>query len=70
MNSDLYLNKEIYEANVIRKCIIAFSRVAQISLVQMNNYYICNFFECLVDQEKVKDEFENYLIYLTNIGDE
>ena len=37
MNSGLYLNKEIYEANVIRKCIIAFSRVAQISLVEMNN---------------------------------
>lgn len=62
----LMLSKDLYKMQTITKATDAFVELAQISLQEDENYYVCFFGKCIYSQEQTIKEFENYLIDLCN----
>lgn len=65
--SDLKLNKEIFDIHMIKKAIIAYRNLADISVKDTEDYYEVAFIRCKYGKEKTVAEFENYVIDLMNI---
>lgn len=64
----LKLSKSLYKIEIIIKAIDAFNDLSLIKLDITGNYYICEFNSCYYDVEQTINEFENYLIDLSNKG--
>ena len=60
----LKLAKEIYSVDRIRSAIEIYADYAIIRLRQDEGYYICEFSDCVNDEDVTVREFENYLISL------
>lgn len=63
---NLYLNKEIYNRKLIVQAITDFLQLAIIQLSESDRYWICSFKQCKVSASRIINEFENYLIDLSN----
>lgn len=63
MKSKLYLNKEIYAEKALLDSIIAFERIAEISVQENSSYYCLEFKNCKVAaSDMVIKEFGNYVL--------
>ena len=66
MKNELYLNKNLYGKKSIQEARKAYGELADIQLDSRNEYWVCSFFQCVYGEERTMQEFENYLIGLTN----
>ncbi len=64
MNKELYLNKSIYNENIIRQGIRDYNSIAQFKFDEKTEYYIVSVISSCFDFEITFKEFENYLIGL------
>ncbi|MBQ4529616.1 MAG: HxsD-like protein [Lachnospiraceae bacterium] len=62
----LYLNRKIYDKKFILQAIADFSQLALIQLSEKKEYWVCSFKNCKVSTNRTINEFENYLIGLSN----
>jgi len=62
----LILEREIYSESMIKKAIEDYSLIAQIKMDKNDSGIVCTFIKTEYDLDKTIDEFENYLIDLTN----
>lgn len=63
----LAYSKEFYSKSILDKAIIDYSKIARIVLNNNDSeHYSCEFSKCVVDIDKVINEFNNYLIELMN----
>lgn len=62
----LRLNRILYKKETIIKAIDDFNELASINLNINEHYYICEFNSCYYDSHQTINEFENYLIDLSN----
>lgn len=46
--------------------IVDFSHVAMVRLLENEEYWVCSFEKCTVSMNRTINEFENYLIGLSN----
>lgn len=58
------MNKEIFREENIQTAINAYKKIAQITYVENNVYWILEFRKCKYDEQVTEHEFENYLIGL------
>lgn len=68
MKNRLFLSKEIYSYYYIEQTRTVYEKLADISVNEDENYWICEFCDCKYEIERTKKEFENYLIQLWNQG--
>lgn len=68
MDNRLLLNKDIYSFNKIDEAISAFSNLAEVTVTEDSKYWICIFLKSKAAISRTIDEFENYLIGITNRG--
>jgi hypothetical protein len=66
MSEPLYLRTAIYSKQSILTAINAYRALATITLLESDNYYICNFANCKYDEKITKKEFANFLIDCDN----
>lgn len=59
-------HKEIFDESAIKKTIVAFSKLTEVSMIEHGYYYICYFNNCLYEEAQTLLEFENYIIDLMN----
>ena len=64
----LYFNKSLFREEFIKTAILDYKSLANISLLNENQYYVCIFDRCNYDIELTTHEFENYVIGLTAKG--
>ena len=64
MKNRLYLNKEIFDEQMIKEAISAYSDLSCILLENYGRYWKCTFKNCRLSTSKTMKEFENYLICL------
>lgn len=64
-NIQLY-SKTFYSKKVLTKAISDYHRIATIKLSENGSHYMCEFRKCVVDEQTVMNEFNNYLIELLN----
>lgn len=64
--NNLYLNKELYNRKSIVQARSDFSHLVTIQFSENDKYWICSFEQCKVSMCRIKNEFENYLIGLSN----
>ena len=71
MRNSLLLNKEIYSRDVIQMSVAAFRSLADISVVEEDNYYHLRFEKCRTESLMILNEFRNYVLIATlkNTGD-
>ena len=71
MKNSLLLNKEIYSGDAVQMSVSAFGRLADISIVEEDDYYHLFFEKCKTDSAMVLNEFRNYVLIATikNTGD-
>ena len=60
--NQLFLHKEIYSGQVLQQAVTAFGSLARISVAENKSYYCLTFEECLADERKLLDEFQNYVL--------
>lgn len=58
-------SKVIYSRKAIEKAISDYMHIANIKIKENRTHYICTFSRCVVDEQRVLYEFNNYL-YITN----
>lgn len=59
-------SKAIYSRPAIVSAIQDYRKIARISLKENETHYVCEFTKCIVDAQRVMNEFNNYLIELLN----
>lgn len=64
VENELYLNKKLYDKLSIRKAIMDYVSISDISLSERGDYYICTFQNWKADLSLVMHEFTNYAIGL------
>lgn len=71
MKNSLLLNKEIYSRDAIQMSVVAFRSLADISVVEEDNYYHLRFEKCRTESLMILNEFRNYVLIATlkNMGD-
>ena len=69
MNNVLLLNKQLYNDNNIKKSIEDFSEIVLIKCEEDEKYWKCSFTNNKASLERTMDEYENYLISLSNRKD-
>ena len=67
MTKELWLNKEIYSKDLIRKTMIEYEDYAKLSVIDYEDYICVLFIDCKYNEDRTVKEFENYLIGLENI---
>jgi hypothetical protein len=71
MRSDFQkYSKSIYNKDCMMSAIKAYNKLAQISMTEQDSYYCCKFTKCIVDPQRIMNEFGNYLIELLNHREE
>jgi hypothetical protein len=60
MRNKLRLPKAIYSKKAIDAAIIDYMHIAKIELMENQTHYICKFSKCVVDEQRVLCEFNNY----------
>ena len=60
------LSKDIYQSDSVAQTTDAFKQLAQISVTEEADSYLCVFEQCEYDAEQTVKEFENYLIDISN----
>lgn len=68
MKNKLVLNKGLYSYSYIGQAIMVYKRLTDISVIEDEKYWICEFDNCKYGIDRTKKEFENYLIQLWNQG--
>ena len=58
----------IYPEWIVRKAAADYSKLAKIKLSNADDYILCEFHDCVLEPERIADEFENYLVELINSG--
>lgn len=66
MSNRIKYAKPFYSKLVLAAAINAYRKIANISLSEDDNYYYCEFFNCIVPADRIIHEFDNYLIELLN----
>ena len=67
MKNDVqYYSKEFYPVEIIQNAIQAYRKLAVISVSEAQEHYTCRFTDCVIDNERIICEFNNYLIELLN----
>lgn len=71
MKNSLLLNKEIYSRDAIQMSVAAFRSLADISIVEEDNYCHLRFEKCRTESLMILNEFRNYVLIATikNTGD-
>ena len=71
MKNSLLLNKEIYSRDAIQMSVAAFRSLADISVVEEDNYYHLRFEICRTESMMILNDFRNYVLIATlkNTGD-
>lgn len=64
----LFLNKSLFREEFIKAAIFDYKKLASISLLNKDQYYVCLFNSCKYDYELTIHEFENYVIGLNAKG--
>ena len=67
--SELWLSKQIYEKKYILHTISTYEDICKIVIYEEADKWICNFEKSKYDLELTIREFENYLIALSNRGE-
>ena len=67
MKEKLKLNKNIYSYDDIIDSVDEYKSVANIKVSDDGEYFICIFENCRYDAWETLNEFENYVIRLSNI---
>lgn len=62
----LHLNKNIYPYENIINSINEYKNIADITVSHDDKYFICIFKNCRYDTQETINEFENYVIMLSN----
>lgn len=62
----LYLSKDVYSEDSVKKTCLVYSGYAQIKLKQKNSHIELSFDRCKYDPDLTMKEFENYLINVEN----
>lgn len=63
---EIRLNKQLYILEDIDETIKAFSDIGKFSFSEQDHYYLCCLKSSIYDDEETINEFENYLIDLSN----
>lgn len=58
--------RAIYNRKVIEAAIEGYRHIATIELIENQTHFICRFSKCVVDEQRVFCEFNNFLIELMN----
>ena len=67
MKNDIQrFSKAFYSSESIKRAIKDYKRIATITCSEEERYYVCRFSNCVIDTQKVINEFNNYLIELMN----
>ena len=66
MSNLLRLNKCFYNEALIVRGAEAYQKIAKITVEEEDDYWNCNFQQCVYSDEETIREFENYLICLMN----
>ena len=71
MKNSLLLNKEIYSRDAIQMSVVAFRSLADISVVEEDNYYHLSKKKCRTESLMILNEFRNYVLIATikDMGD-
>lgn len=67
MKEILKLNKNIYSYEDIIDSVNEYKSVADVNVSDDSEYFICIFENCRYDTQETLNEFENYVIRLSNI---
>lgn len=59
-------SKKFYTYEAVYFAIKDYKKIANISMAEDEDYYICTFSECITNPQRVVAEFNNYLIELMN----
>jgi len=62
----LFLSRELYSVAYIKQAIEAFFELSEITLENIDDYFVCIFNSTKYETEITIKEFENYLIDLCN----
>ncbi len=62
MRHILKLIKTIYDRKVIDNAVKDYGNIAEIRVYEDDLYFIAEFNKCIIDSERVKKEFANYVI--------
>lgn len=66
MSTLLNLNKEIYPLSYIELAQAAYKDIADIEILEQDDYWECIFSSCVADERVTTNEFENYCIGLVS----
>lgn len=64
--NELKLSTNIFGIRNVEKAIVAYKDLCKIGINYTGNYIICEFTDCIYDNEETIREFENYIIDLMN----
>lgn len=65
-SNELKLNKKIYDLSDVDCSVRSYKNIANITVHQDECYIICKFTNCVYELTQTINEFENYLIQLSN----